>query len=129
MSADQPLRIGFGATCAYACMLVKHLVNTYGTLSKCTELIWCWLRGMWGVDLESEERKERVELWKANWRELECKVDDMFRLLENIIEDDTLPASVIAKLRESAQDLSAEWDRECQVHQCDVAHIFTMASA
>ena len=94
MSADQPLRIGFAATCAYACMLVKHLVNTYGTLSKCTELIWCWLRGM---DLESEERKERVELWKANWRELECEVEDLFRLVENIIEHNKLPESFILR--------------------------------
>ena len=82
---------------------------------------------MWGVDLESDERKERVELWQANWRELECKMEDMLRMLKIIIEEDKLPASVIAKLRESAQDLSAEWDRECQVHQCDVAHIFSMA--
>ena len=84
---------------------------------------------MWGVDLESDERKERVEQWQANWRELERKMDEMFRELKIIIDNNLLPASVIAKLRESAQDLSAEWDRECQVHQCDVAHIFSKASS
>ena len=57
MSADQPLRIGFGATCAYACMLVKHVVNTYGTLRK---LIWCWL-SEGDVGSGAGERREEGE--------------------------------------------------------------------
>jgi hypothetical protein len=84
---------------------------------------------MWGVELESDERKEMVEQWQANWREMEKTMDEILRELKIIIDNNLLPASVIAKLRELAQDLSAEWDRECQVHQCDVAHVFSMASA
>ena len=74
--------------------------------------------------MEGDELREAVELWKVSWRVLERAMEEWIDEVENVIAAGTLPASVIAELRAWEREFREAWERELELHRCDMAMIF-----
>ena len=73
--------------------------------------------------LEGDELREAVELRNVSWRELEREMDELFRAIESCDTTD-LPASMREAWEAWYERLREAWQREVELHACDMAMIF-----
>ena len=75
--------------------------------------------------LEGAELRERVESRNVSWRELERAVEELFRAIEDFRRMPAVSASSWSELlSRSYQHVREEWERERELHECDITHIF-----